>query len=78
MSDRRLSIGLRYKHQDAWVGGVYYVQNLVRVNERAGAPGMATELRGRERKAEPTGRGGPTATGAAAAQPAGTRTPDTD
>ena len=27
---RRLTIGLRYKHQDAWVGGVYYVQNLVR------------------------------------------------
>ena len=27
---RRLTIGLRYKHQDEWVGGVYYVQNLVR------------------------------------------------
>jgi glycosyltransferase involved in cell wall biosynthesis len=27
---RRLAIGLRYKHQDDWVGGVYYVQNLVR------------------------------------------------
>ena len=27
---RRLTIGLRYKHQDAWVGGVYYVRNLVR------------------------------------------------
>jgi glycosyltransferase involved in cell wall biosynthesis len=27
---RPLTIGLRYKHQDAWVGGVYYVQNLVR------------------------------------------------
>ncbi len=27
---RPLSIGLRYKHQDAWVGGVYYVRNLVR------------------------------------------------
>ena len=27
---RRLTIGLRYRHQDAWVGGVYYVQNLVR------------------------------------------------
>ena len=26
---RRLTIGLRYKHQDAWVGGVYYVRNLV-------------------------------------------------
>jgi glycosyltransferase involved in cell wall biosynthesis len=26
----RLTVGLRYKHQDAWVGGVYYVQNLVR------------------------------------------------
>ena len=26
----RLSIGLRYKHQDQWVGGVYYVRNLVR------------------------------------------------
>ena len=25
----RLTIGLRYKHQDAWVGGVYYVRNLV-------------------------------------------------
>lgn len=27
---RPLTIGLRYKHQDEWVGGVYYVQNLVR------------------------------------------------
>jgi hypothetical protein len=27
---RSLTIGLRYKHQDEWVGGVYYVQNLVR------------------------------------------------
>ncbi len=26
---RRLTIGLRYKHRDAWVGGVYYVRNLV-------------------------------------------------
>ena len=26
---RPLTIGLRYKHQDAWVGGVYYVRNLV-------------------------------------------------
>ena len=26
---RPLTIGLRYKHQDAWVGGVYYVCNLV-------------------------------------------------
>ena len=25
----RLSIGLRYKHQEAWTGGVYYVRNLV-------------------------------------------------
>jgi glycosyltransferase involved in cell wall biosynthesis len=26
---RRLTIGLRYKHQEAWTGGVYYVLNLV-------------------------------------------------
>ena len=26
---RRLTIGLRYKHQDAWTGGVYYVRNVV-------------------------------------------------
>ncbi len=26
---RRLTIGLRYKHQDAWLGGVHYVRNLV-------------------------------------------------
>jgi glycosyltransferase involved in cell wall biosynthesis len=25
----RLTIGLRYKHQDAWTGGIYYVRNLV-------------------------------------------------
>lgn len=36
---RRLTIGLRYKHQDEWVGGVYYVQNLVR------ALGLAPESR---------------------------------
>ena len=27
---RPLTIGLRYTHKDAWTGGVYYVQNLVR------------------------------------------------
>ena len=27
---RRLTIGLRYRDKDAWVGGVYYVRNLVR------------------------------------------------
>ena len=27
---QRLTLGLRYKHQDGWTGGVYYVQNLVR------------------------------------------------
>ena len=26
---RRLTIGLRYTHQDQWVGGLYYVRNLV-------------------------------------------------
>jgi hypothetical protein len=37
------------------VSGVRDVQNLLRVDDRAGAPGMATQLRGRERIAEPTG-----------------------
>ena len=27
---RRLTIGLRYTHKDAWTGGIYYVQGLVR------------------------------------------------
>ncbi len=27
---RRLTIGLRYRDKDAWVGGIYYVRNLVR------------------------------------------------
>lgn len=27
---RRLTIGLRYTHQDQWVGGLYYVRNLVK------------------------------------------------
>jgi glycosyltransferase involved in cell wall biosynthesis len=27
---RLLTIGLRYTHKDAWTGGIYYVQNLVR------------------------------------------------
>lgn len=27
---RRLTVGLRYKHDEGWTGGVYYVQNLVR------------------------------------------------
>ena len=27
---RRLMIGLRYTHRDAWTGGIYYVQGLVR------------------------------------------------
>jgi len=52
------------------VSGVRNVQNLVRIDERAGASGMATELRGRERTAA-------TATGAASGQSAGTRTPET-
>ena len=25
----RLTIGLRYRRKDQWVGGIYYVQNLV-------------------------------------------------
>ena len=59
-----------------FVTGVRNVQNLLRVEERAGAPGMATEIRGSER-AEPAARGGATATGAAGAPPASTRTPET-
>jgi len=55
-----------------FVTGVRNVQNLLRVEERAGAPGMATEIRGSERTGEPAARGGATA-----AQPAGTRTPET-
>jgi glycosyltransferase involved in cell wall biosynthesis len=27
---RRLTVGLRYKHDEGWTGGVYYVRNLVR------------------------------------------------
>jgi hypothetical protein len=56
-----------------FVTGVRNVQNLLRVEERAGAPGMATEIRGGPRTEEPAARGGASATGAAGTQPAETR-----
>jgi hypothetical protein len=56
-----------------FVTGVRNVQNMLRVELRAGAPGMAVEIGGGPTAAEPAARGGAAATGAAGAAQAATR-----